>query len=107
MTVSIRRARLDDVDFLHELTMHEDVDPFLGASRDRSRDAIVAEVERSEREPERFCRFVIEVDGTRAGSCSSGSTSAPRSPRCAASRCTLRFAGSEWASTRSDSCNGT
>lgn len=67
MTVSIRRARLDDVDFLHGLTTHEDVDPFLAARRDRSREALVAEVERSDTEPERFGRFVIEVDDKAAG----------------------------------------
>jgi RimJ/RimL family protein N-acetyltransferase len=67
MTVSIRRARLDDVDFLHALTTHEDIDPFLAASRDRTRKALVADVERSDSEPERFGRFVIEVDGELAG----------------------------------------
>jgi len=67
MTVSIRRARLDDVDFVHTLTTHEDVDPFLAARRDRSREALVAEVERSDADPEQFGRFVIEVDGEHAG----------------------------------------
>jgi RimJ/RimL family protein N-acetyltransferase len=67
MTISLRRARLDDVDFLHALTTHEDVDPYLGASRDRSREALVAEIERSEREPDLFGRLVIEVDGVPAG----------------------------------------
>ena len=67
MTVSVRRAWLDDVDFLHALTTHEDVDPFLAARRDRSREALVAEVERSDEEPEKFGRFVIEVDGAPAG----------------------------------------
>ena len=67
MSVSIRRARLDDVDFLHVLTSHEDVDPFLAARRDRSREALVSDVERSNSEPEQFGRFVIEVDGEPAG----------------------------------------
>ena len=68
MTVSIRRARPDDVDFLLELVTHEDVEPFLGGRAARDRDALLAEIERSEREPGRFGRFVIECDGERAGS---------------------------------------
>ncbi len=67
MTVAIRRARVDDVDFLVELTTHSEVDPFLSARRATSRDEVVAEVERSESEPEGFGRFVVEVDGVRAG----------------------------------------
>ena len=67
MTVTIRRARPDDVDFLVALTTHEDVDPFLSARRATTHDEILEEVERSEREPQRFGRFVVEVDGERAG----------------------------------------
>ena len=33
MSVEIRRARADDVDFLVELVTHEDVEPFLAAIR--------------------------------------------------------------------------
>lgn len=65
--VSIRRATADDVDFLVELVQHEDVEPFLGAVSAKNREAIAAEVERSEREPHDFGRYVIEVDGERAG----------------------------------------
>jgi len=67
VTISIRRATAGDADFLVELTTHEDVDPFLSARRATSRDEILEEIERSEREPERFGRFVVEVDGRRAG----------------------------------------
>ena len=67
MTVSIRRARPDDVDFLVELTIHEEVDPFLSARRATTREEVLEEVERSEREPDAFGRFVVEVDGARAG----------------------------------------
>ncbi len=67
MTVSIRRATDDDIDFLLELVHHEDVEPFLGAVSAKDREALAAEVERSEREPHDFGRFVIEVDGERAG----------------------------------------
>ena len=55
------------MDFLHELVRHEDVEPFLGAVSAKDRADIAMEVERSEREPHDFSRFVIENDGERAG----------------------------------------
>ena len=67
MSVTIRRARPDDVEFLVELTSHDDVDPFLSARRATSREELLEEIERSEREPEDFGRFIVEVDGARAG----------------------------------------
>jgi RimJ/RimL family protein N-acetyltransferase len=67
MSVSIRRARPDDVGFLVELVTHEDVEPFLAAARPKDAESIAAEVARSEAEPEAFGVFVIEVDGERAG----------------------------------------
>jgi RimJ/RimL family protein N-acetyltransferase len=67
VTVSIRRAREDDVDFLAELVTHEDVEPFLAAVRAKGRDELLAEIERSAEEPEAFGVFVIEVEGERAG----------------------------------------
>ena len=67
MSVTIRRARGDDVDFLVGLVTHEDVEPFLAAVRAKGRDEIAAEVARSESEPEAFGVFVIEVDGELAG----------------------------------------
>lgn len=67
MTVSIRRARPEDVEFLVELVTHEDVEPFLAAVRPKDADSISAEIERSETEPDAFGVFVIEVDGERAG----------------------------------------
>jgi putative acetyltransferase len=65
--ITLRRASLDDVDWLVALYSHEDVDPFLGPRRPHDRDAMRAEVERSLAEPERFGRMVIEVGGERAG----------------------------------------
>jgi len=65
--VAIRRARPEDVDFLVALATHEDVEPFLAAIRAKGRDEILAEIERSDREPDAFGLFVIEVDGERAG----------------------------------------
>ncbi len=67
MTVSIRRARRDDVDFLVALVTHEDVEPFLAAVRSKDSEEILAEVERSENEPDASGVFVVEVDGKRAG----------------------------------------
>jgi RimJ/RimL family protein N-acetyltransferase len=68
MTVSLRRARADDADFLVELLTHEEVAPFLAALRPSTREQLLALVERSEREPESFGLLVVEVDGERAGS---------------------------------------
>jgi RimJ/RimL family protein N-acetyltransferase len=67
VTIAIRRARPDDVDFLVELTTHEDVDPYLAARRATTREELLEEIERSEREPQEFGRFVVEVDGEPAG----------------------------------------
>ncbi|HEY6067335.1 MAG TPA: GNAT family protein [Gaiellaceae bacterium] len=66
--ISIRRARPDDVDFLFELVNDEDVEPFLGGRAALDRAGLHAEIARSEAEPGAFGRFVIEVDGERAGS---------------------------------------
>ena len=63
MGVAIRRGRAEDVDFVAELMSHEDVEPFLGAVTAKDRDTVAAEIERSEREPHDFGRFVIEADG--------------------------------------------
>jgi RimJ/RimL family protein N-acetyltransferase len=58
----LRRASRDDVDFLVEVTTHEDVEPYLAGSRPRDRAGLLEEVERSQREPEQFGRFVVEVE---------------------------------------------
>ena len=68
MSVSIRRAREDDVNFLVGLFTHEDVEPFLAAVRAKDSDAVRAEVERSDTDPDAFGVFVVEVDGVPAGS---------------------------------------
>ena len=67
MNVSIRRARSDDVDFLVHLLAHEQVEPFLAASRAKERSDLLADIVRSEDEPEAFGLFVVEADGQRAG----------------------------------------
>jgi RimJ/RimL family protein N-acetyltransferase len=65
--VTIRRACLDDADFLAELVAHEDVEPFLAAVRAKRRDELLEEIARSDSDPEAFGVFVIGVDGRRAG----------------------------------------
>jgi RimJ/RimL family protein N-acetyltransferase len=70
VSVSIRRARPDDVDFLVDLVTHEDVQPFLAAVRPQGREALLAEIDRSEAEPDAYGVFVIDVDGERAGTMS-------------------------------------
>jgi RimJ/RimL family protein N-acetyltransferase len=62
-----RRATPEDADFLVDLLTHEDVEPYLAAVRAKDHEAVLAEIERSEREPEDFGLFVIEVDGRPAG----------------------------------------
>ena len=67
MSVTIRRARADDVEFIVELVTHKDIEPYLAAVGAKDRGEILGEIERSEQEPDAFGVFVIEVDGTRAG----------------------------------------
>ena len=67
MSVAIRRAEPEDVDFLVELNEHPEVDPFLAARRPRSREELLELVERSRREPEAYGRMIVEVDGEPAG----------------------------------------
>ncbi|HEU0303794.1 MAG TPA: GNAT family protein [Gaiellaceae bacterium] len=67
MTVAIRRARGDDLDFLAALVTDDEVQPFLAAGRPNDRDIIGDDIRRSQEEPETFGVFVIEVDGARAG----------------------------------------
>jgi L-phenylalanine/L-methionine N-acetyltransferase len=65
--IALRRATADDVDWLVALLTHEETEPFLGAQRAFDAESVSAEVERSQREPERFGRLIIESDGERAG----------------------------------------
>lgn len=67
MSVTIRRARDDDVPFLAGLVAHEDVAPYLAVVRAADPEGLRAEVARSQAEPDAFGLFVIEVDGERAG----------------------------------------
>jgi RimJ/RimL family protein N-acetyltransferase len=68
VSITIRRAAAEDVDFLVGLANDPEVEPFLGGRALLDRDGLLAEVERSQREPHLFGRFVIEEGGEPAGS---------------------------------------
>jgi RimJ/RimL family protein N-acetyltransferase len=57
----LRRATVDDVDFVLELGSHADVDPYLRAVRPE-RAALLEEIELSLAEPKKCGRFLIEVE---------------------------------------------
>jgi RimJ/RimL family protein N-acetyltransferase len=65
--VRLRRAEPGDADFVVALLAHDEVEPFLAARRPRDRDAVLAQIERSHREPASFGVFVVEEGGERAG----------------------------------------
>ena len=63
----LRRAIPDDLDFIVELTSHEDVEPYMAAMSARDAADILREIELSVAEPSNYGRFVLEVDGQRGG----------------------------------------
>ena len=65
--ITLRRAEPRDIDFLLELMNQDDVVDNLSVRRPHDREGLAEEIERSQAEPEEFGRFVIEVDGERAG----------------------------------------
>ena len=67
MSVSVRRATLDDVAFLAGLATDPDVAPYLAAVRASTPEAIADQIARADAEPDEFGVQVIEVDGERAG----------------------------------------
>jgi len=64
MTVSIRPATRDDVDFLAGLYTDEDVRPFLAAGGSYDREGIL---ERLEQDPDEGGLLVVELEGESAG----------------------------------------
>ena len=64
---TLRRADAGDVDFLVSLATHAEVQPFLAAVSAHTPEEFRAELERAGEEPELYGRFIIEVDGERAG----------------------------------------
>jgi RimJ/RimL family protein N-acetyltransferase len=68
MAVSLRRANAGDADFLLELLTDAEIRRYLGPRTVSDRDAVLAEIARSEDEPDAFGRFVVEEDGEPVGS---------------------------------------
>jgi RimJ/RimL family protein N-acetyltransferase len=64
VSVSLRRAEPDDLDFLTDLYAEDDVRPFLAAAGRYDRDGFSDQLER---DPEEAELLVIELDGERAG----------------------------------------
>ena len=67
MSVRLRRATRDDLDFLLDVFSDEDVRPFLAAGKSFDRDALAEELARQDADPAAVGRFVVELDGERAG----------------------------------------
>jgi len=65
--IGLRRATLDDIEFLVGLANDEDVAPYLAAVSARDPEAFRTELEAAEAAPDERGRYVIEHDGTRAG----------------------------------------
>lgn len=67
MIVTIRRATVDDLDFIVDLFAQEDIHAYLAAARAYDPDTIRDDIRRSTDQPNDFGLFVIEVDRERAG----------------------------------------
>ena len=79
VVIALRRATADDVD-LARRALHRRRGRAVPRPAEQARDAetIGAEVERSQREPQKIGRMIIEVDGERAGAMSASTRSARR-----------------------------
>jgi RimJ/RimL family protein N-acetyltransferase len=64
--VKLRRAEPRDAEFLLALITDDDTQPYLGMP-ERTREAVLADIDRSEREPEAFGWYVFELDGEPVG----------------------------------------
>jgi RimJ/RimL family protein N-acetyltransferase len=69
VNVELRRADRSDAEFLLDLVTGEDTREFLGRAPD-TLDEVLADIDRSEREPDAFGWLVAMVDGERVGSAS-------------------------------------
>jgi RimJ/RimL family protein N-acetyltransferase len=63
----IRRAGPADATFWAGLAGHEEVEPFMAAVSDRDEEELLEAIRLSDEEPALHGRFVLEVDGKRAG----------------------------------------
>jgi RimJ/RimL family protein N-acetyltransferase len=76
VSVELRRANPSDAEFLFELLSGDDTREFLGLPAE-TLDEVLADIERSEREPEVFGWLVAEADGECVG-CAAYSVQSPR-----------------------------
>ena len=67
MSVELRRANRSDAEFLLELVTDDDTQPFLGGPRETSLEDVLADIDRSAREPELYGWLVAESGGERVG----------------------------------------
>jgi RimJ/RimL family protein N-acetyltransferase len=67
MSVSIRRATADDLDFLVELYQHDDVRPFLAGAGAYDREGLAATIARADEDPGAGGLLLVEDGGERAG----------------------------------------
>ena len=65
--VTLRRATPDDLDFLLEVFSDDDVRPFLAAGKRLDRETLAEQLALQDDDPDAHGRFVVEVDGERAG----------------------------------------
>jgi RimJ/RimL family protein N-acetyltransferase len=65
--VTLRRATPDDLDFLLDVFSDDDVRPFLAAGKRLDRESVAEELARQDEDPQAQGRFIVEVDGERAG----------------------------------------
>jgi RimJ/RimL family protein N-acetyltransferase len=63
----LRRATPDDVDFMVDLAVHEEVEPFMAAVGARTAEDVLEELHQAAAEPRFYGRFIVEVAGERAG----------------------------------------
>lgn len=67
MSVRLRRATRDDLDFLFDVLSDDDVRPFLAAGNRLDREVLTEELRRQNEDPDVVGRFIVELDGERAG----------------------------------------
>lgn len=67
MSVTLRRATEADLDFLLDVFSHDDVRPFLAAGKRLDRETLAEQLALQDDDPDAHGRFVVEVDGERAG----------------------------------------
>jgi RimJ/RimL family protein N-acetyltransferase len=65
--VNLRRVDAEDAAFLLELVTHDDTRRFLGNRAADTPEKVLADIERSQREPEAFGWYLGELDGRRVG----------------------------------------